>query len=286
MGTYAHRSAEEYSMDQAARRRIELLDAMESCRAGTLALGSGVGGDLNDPQFAELASALGRDAELRTRFESIQRADVAIKVVFADVPVPADLAERILHRLSDECSAPNTPALPCPGPVTRASGHFPRRQWITGLSAIAVSAAVLAGLWLHFHRPLLATPQDAVSAAMACFSRDNGLPGELASIKPPPADYPISPDIVRLRDVRWRPVKNFLGGDAVAYDLLLDGSKATLYVAHRDVGGLPAYPPSVPALSTGGNSAAAWQSGSTLYVLVVQGDTRASARYLVSGPLT
>jgi hypothetical protein len=279
MGWHARPAVKVDSMDQAARRRNELLDAMESCRAAR--------GDLNDPQFAELAFALREDTGLGTRFESIQRADVTIKVVFADVPVPADLAERVSRRLSDALSsASGSPVQPVPGPVTRPSSHQSRRRWIAGLSALAASAAVLAGLWLHFHRPLPMTQQIAVEGALACFSQDNSPPGALVSVKPPPADYPISPDIVRLADVRWRRIENFLGGEAVAYDLPPVGGKVTLYVAHRTVEGLPGAPPSLPTLSTGGNSAGAWQSGDTLYVLVVQGDTRAYASYLVSGPLT
>ena len=80
-------------MDYAAHRNREILEAMESYRARN--------GDLNDPQFAELAAALGKDLELRARFERLRRADVAIKAAFADVPVPADLAERLLRPL--EC---------------------------------------------------------------------------------------------------------------------------------------------------------------------------------------
>jgi hypothetical protein len=76
----------------------------------------------------------------------------------------------------------------------------------------------------------------------------------------------------------------------VAYDLPGPGGvRATLYVAHRDVPGLGSYPPAVPAAGgTAGYSAAAWQDGETLYVLVVEGDARAyrGLLNLSSGPLT
>ena len=44
----------------------------------------------------------------------------------------------------------------------------------------------------------------------------------------------------------------------------------------------------MPRLSTGGKSAAAWQAGNTLYVLVVEGDAGMYSRYLDQshGPLT
>ena len=74
----------------------------------------------------------------------------------------------------------------------------------------------------------------------------------------------------------------------MAYDLPARRGKATLYVSKCTVAGLPPYAPPQPTLSTGGNSAAAWQSGGLLYVLVVQGDAQNYADYLdrLQGPLT
>ena len=98
----------------------------------------------------------------------------------------------------------------------------------------------------------------------------------------------MSRDIVRLQDIRWRHVEKFLGGPAVAYDLPTIGGRATLYVVQRNVPGLPAIPPDRPSSSTGGKSAAAWQAGNTLYVLVVEGDAGMYSSYLDQshGPLT
>jgi hypothetical protein len=274
-------------MDHAARRKHEIRDTMESCRAAS--------GDLNDPQFADLAAALGQDVELRTQFERIQRADVTIHVMFSDVAVPADLAAKISRRLSEvagarpEGIATLSPALPCPTTVAPLPKRFLRRRFVAGFAAIAASAAVLAAVWLHFHQPTAMLPGRAIDEAMAYFGQDNGPPGELTSIVAPPNDYPISPAIRRLPDVRWRRVEKFLDGEAVAYDLPSQGGKATLYVAHRTVADLPDYPPSGPSgptMSTGGNFAAAWQSGGMLYVLVVQGDARTYDSYLNRGPLT
>ena len=104
----------------------------------------------------------------------------------------------------------------------------------------------------------------------------------------PPGDFPISPDIARFTKVRWRKVESFLEGGAVAYDLPSRGGRATLYVTNCTIAGLPPFPPPLPSLSTGGNSAAAWQSDGLLYVLVVQGDAQTYADYLdhSHGPLT
>ena len=104
----------------------------------------------------------------------------------------------------------------------------------------------------------------------------------------PPAEYPLSGDILPLQGIRWRHVEKFLGGPAVAYDLPTIGGRATLYVLQRNVPGLPPIPPENPSLSTGGKSAAAWQAGNTLYVLVVEGDAGMYSSCLdhSHGPLT
>ena len=77
-------------MDYPAHRRHEVLEALELCRAES--------DDLNNPDFAELAVALGHDPELRVHFERVQRADAAIRAALADVPLPADLSERVMRR--------------------------------------------------------------------------------------------------------------------------------------------------------------------------------------------
>jgi hypothetical protein len=121
---------------------------------------------------------------------------------------------------------------------------------------------------------------------MEFFGTDDQHPlGELVSDVQPPVAYPMSADIVPLQNIRWRYVTNYLGGPAVAYDLPARGGRATLYVIPRNVPGLPSIPPS--PLSTGGMSAAAWQTGGMLYVLVVEGDTGKFSRYFDQpGPLT
>src|SRR5262249_33032977 len=137
-------------------------------------------------------------------------------------------------------------------------------------------------------QPPALTPGSAVEEAMDYFGRDSDPPGQLVSVVAPPDDLPLSRDLRPLPSVRWRSIKNFLGGAGVAYDLPAINGRATLYVARRSIPGLSSYPPSVPSLSTGGNSAAVWQQGELLYVLVIQGDAATFSEYLdrSSGPLT
>jgi hypothetical protein len=291
-------------MDPSARNNRDLLEAMESVRAHILhdaRIVQDESGDLNDPQFAELSAALGEDEGLRARFDRLQKADAAIKDAFADVPVPADLAGRVLLCLSEAAPAKpvqpiqvaaetelDSPALLPSSPIGIRPKLVTRFQLIAGFAVAAASVAIAAGVWMHSHRNTAVTSGQAIETAMDFFDHDNAPPGEPVSRVAPPVDFPMSQDIARLTDVRWRRVDNFMGSQAVAYDLPSRGGKATLYVANRTVAGLPDFPPPVPTLSTGGNSAAAWQSGNLVYVLVVQGDAQTYADYLdhSHGPLT
>jgi len=127
-----------------------------------------------------------------------------------------------------------------------------------------------------------------IDEAMQFFSRDDQPPGKLVSMEKPPAEYPMSRDLERFSEVRWRWVDKFLGGPALAYDLPAIGGRATIYVVQRKVAGMPTFPPSVPMSTTGLKSAAAWQAGKVLYVLVVEGDPAVYSSYLDHslGPLT
>jgi len=279
-------------MDYLARRRQEMLEAMESCRTGS--------DDLSDRAFAELADALADDGELRVHFQRVQETDAAIKAAFADVPVPPGLAERLSHRLAESTPAdpiaiqvvagPESPTPLRPDSAVRRSKQFSGRRLAIASAAASLAAIVLApilvAVWMHAHRAPSITAGRAIDEAVDFFNRDNGPLGPLVSQVAPPADFPMSTGIAPLPQVRWRRVEKFLGGPAVAYDLPAMGGRATLYVVNRTVADLPSSPPQSPTLTTGGNSAAAWQSGNLLYVLVVQGDARTYADYLDQSPLT
>jgi hypothetical protein len=295
-------------MDHLSARRQRLWEAMASCREGS--------DDLGDPQFADLAARLAEDAELRGQFQRLQEADRAIKTAFASVAVPAGLAARVAARLAEagsneqgarsreqgagskeqgasgsvpeasDCLA--TPAVTTsdsPAPLRRATSRFSRRRLLAGFTALSAAAALLAVVWIQTHPSRHETPDSVLDEAMDFFDQDNRPSHELGA---PPAEYPMSRDIVRLQGVRWRYAEKFPGGPAVAYDLPTMGGRATLYVFHGNIPGLPSMPPTLPRSSTGGKSAAAWQAGETLYVLVVEGDAGMYSSYLDQshGPLT
>ena len=260
-------------MDRSGSQQ-QLWEAMESCRAGS--------DDLHDPQFAELAAQLAADARLAGQFARLQRADAAIQAAFHDVPTPPGLADRVLQRLNDEQSA--TAAMPKP----QIAKQYSRRRLLAGAASLSAAAALLAAVWLHLGNGRHDTPTSVLEETMQFFANDNATEGKLVSQLAPPADYPISRDLLSMRNVRWRHVAHFLGGPAVAYDLPSLGGRATLYVAVKSVPGLPAAAPREPEWGTGGSSAAAWQQGDKLYVLVVEGDAGTYQSYLDQsrGPLT
>ncbi len=309
-------------MDHRSGGWQQLWEAMEACRSGS--------DDLSDPRFSGLADRLAVDEELLGQFQRLQEADEAIKIAFARVSVPPDLAVRIAQRLteqmglaeeqhlaeeqrlaeltdaatsgsqdaaSDSLATGPVTMLPVtvlaatmpdsPAPRWESTEWFSRRRLLVGFAALSAAATLLAAVWIETHLPRNVTSTSVIEEAMDFFDKDNQPAGELGSQVPPPAGYPISPDIIRLQGIRWRNVATFLGGSAVAYDLPTVGGRATLYVVQRTVSGLPSIPPAVP-LSTGGKSAAAWQSGGALYVLVVAGDAGMYSSYLDQshGPLT
>jgi hypothetical protein len=262
-------------MDYLAKRKQEILEAMESCRAGS--------DDLSTPELSELAASLAVDAELRERLQRVQQADRAIKAAFQDVPVPTGLADRISRRLAEATAAQSpveaNPDLPVPlskDSTPAQPQRFSRRRLLVGFAALSAAASLLVAVWLETHRPADKPRHSVLEEAMDFFNHDNEPLGELVSRVSPPADFPISrdlnPDFFRQREIRWRSVESFLGSPAVAYDLPVRGGRATLYVVNRTVPGLPSLPPTMPPYSTGGNSAGAWQTETTLYVLVVEGD--------------
>ena len=324
-------------MDDLSGRQQRLWEAMESYRSGI--------DDLSDPQFAALAARLAEDPELAGRLRRLQQADDSIQAAFlADVPVPAGLADRVLQRLAEtaqdftepaEILAESVPATVAdaaaelgtvepqavgperPVPLRKPSAQYSRRRLLIGFIAISTAATLFAVVWIQTHRPRNETPFSVLDEAMAIFDKDSTQSqGKLLSEEDPPPEYPMShdidPNVAQSPNLRWRNVKSFLGGPAVAYDLPAIGGRATLYVLQgsprvnakgrptfiiggraspcmiKDVSNLASVPPFVPDSTTGGKSAAVWQAGNTLYVLVVDGDAEMYSRCLghAHGPLT
>ena len=92
----------------------------------------------------------------------------------------------------------------------------------------------------------------------------------------------------RLPRTTWRPVYGFLNRsdlNGVAYDLILRGTTATLYVVPARVSHLPAAPPERLGIVSGGRAVASWQENGLLYVLVVHGNEQAYQSF-IKRPMT
>lgn len=260
-------------------RNEQLLEAMESCRPDS--------DDLRDPNMADLARKIASSRDLRQHFERLQQADLAMKAAFQDVPVPEGLADRLLQRLAAARAAEaqtTEPEAPTPAPK-----RISRRGLLVAAGALSTAAAVLVAILLGFKTPQSNSPSSILEDAAQYFAADSSQDGHWLAETPAPEDGPFSRDVLQLPQIRWRSIDKFLGGAGVAYDLPPgpDGARATLYATRQTVTGLPAMPPATPAWDSG-CSAGAWQDGDTLYVLVVEGDTRAYQSYLnlSRGPLT
>jgi hypothetical protein len=279
-----------------------LREAMEAYRPGT--------DDPGDPHFAALVRQLAADPELAERVEELRRLDGVIRGAMQDVPVPEALAQRLLRRLEEArsenetgglCADTNLQAPPdgwVPsgagwGTFERSASPLRRRvpyrvRWMVSLAG-AVAAALVVAIWLRANRTQVFTPSAVLEAATRMFAAEPPEPAYLLAEKPAPPDYPFGHDVLEMPETRWRWVAGFLGGKAVAYDLMGPGGcRATLYVARRTVDQLPSLPPDAPRPMTAGCSAAAWQQESLLYVLVVDGDARVYRNFLdhSRGPLT
>lgn len=275
-----------------------LIEALEVCRPGS--------DDLKDPALAPLAAEMERDAELAELYTRLQQTDAALAEAFVDVPVPEGAQQRLLEALGaasgGEHEGADTPGEEeKPAVVPR---RVSRRRWLAVAgSGLAAAAAILVAALILSNGDQDGPSANRLAEALEFFRRDARRGGQpVLPDKAYPGDLPPSPAIAapHYRNAQWRHVHGFLDQqEAVAYDftIALPGggtTAATLYVVRLQEPGMPASPPptlanATNALSTGGVSAVAWQSGELLYVLAFEGDKQAVYEQILiqppSGPI-
>jgi hypothetical protein len=249
-----------------------LLQRIDACRPGS--------DDLHDAGLAPLADELAESAPARALYNRVQGMDQAIGEAVQDVPLPAGLNERLLARLAAEQGEsaieqePPPPAVAAglPSPATEPVSRRRWLRWSVSVAAAASIAGIAGFYYLHTRGTLIAEKIDDESIAYY----DQEEPQPAYALETAPAGYPLSRFVYRLPGTRWRPVTGFLHRNlnGVAYDLMFRGASATLYVVPTSVASLPSQPPLRLGMSTGNRAAAAWQEGSLLYVLVVEGSER------------
>jgi hypothetical protein len=260
----------------------ELIERIDACRPDSE--------DFRDADLAPLAEELAADPACRRLYERVQQLDAAIGAAMEDVPLPAGLQARLLARLAEAQAAEPAEAL-VDGDVSVAGeatqqppAVITRRTWLWTAASVAVAASIAVvalvgrGLWPG---QVDLTPAMIQEGAIAFYGQEQPEPGR--DLHKFPAKYPLSRSITRTAQPTWRHLENFLGRpglSGVAFDLLLSGTEATLYVVPGRTLALPTAPPDQPIATTAGRSAAAWREGDLIYVLVVDGNASAYQRFV------
>ncbi|HYW78908.1 MAG TPA: hypothetical protein VE890_04990 [Thermoguttaceae bacterium] len=260
-----------------------IIEAVEACRPGR--------DDVSDAAMADLLEELAVNPELARHYERLQQCDANLSSAFRGVPVPDGLQQRLLARVeqaqTESGPAPDDEAERIAAAATTVvqPKRFSRRRLLTAGGITAAAAVLAIGVTVYLLNSQPYTRANVLENSVAFFDSESpNLAGELVDRTPPPEAYPFSRSVGRVPAMRWRPISQFLGRTGVAYDLTVRG-RATLYVVRRTVPGLDANPPLRPQKDTGGFSAATWQEGELLYVLVLHGNnSRTVYRSLVDLP--
>lgn len=274
-------------MDSEPIRDPRIIEAMEACRPGS--------DDVADPDMAFLAAYLAASPELDKTYERLQSLDASVAKAFQEVLVPEGLAERLLDQLR-RAAAQSASGLPAetgrpqddvetldePAVVAASRPSCVSRRWmLVGVASLGLAGSLLVAVVLQSARTVYSEAQ-VLEMAIRFFDTESPAPaeGHLVVHTPPPKAFPISPLVFQHAQVRWRLVAEFLGQSGVAYDLTRPGgARATLYVTRQTATGTPDSPPSRP-WTTHNRSVSTWQSGSLLYVLVVDGGPQTYRSYL------
>ena len=219
-----------------------------------------------------------------------------------DVPVPAALADRCWSGLPRRGGSGDLFAECRQFPWPAGAGSFAGRHGAGCASPTAAAAAVLARRRGGRPAPSLAalvgggdggagcgggavggrldreppcdgyTPLAVLEQATEFFrteSPQTGMAGRQKFRPRPP--IPISNDVLRTPQIRWRTIRGLFGRSGVAYDLSAPGApgRRCTWFPRRSLGCRATAPR--PRPTTAGCSAAAWQQGGLLYVLVVEG---------------
>jgi hypothetical protein len=263
----------------------QIREAMEACRPGH--------DDVEAPEIAHLAAEMVASHDLEERFARLQQTDEVLADAIRDVPVPEGLADRLLAALPAAAKPVASPDRQGVGesvvvPASNSARRRARPWWFAVAGVVAAMVLVAVSVW-QSGRSSPWTASTVLEEAISRYSNENQDSGRLMSEASPPWGLPLSSAVRSSAGTRWRQIAGFLDRKGVAYDLTsVRGSRATLFVVNRTIAGLPDEPPSRPSPGTGNCTAAAWQQGSLLYVLVVQGDSSAYAEFLdlPRGPVT
>lgn len=224
-----------------------------------------------DAELAEALRLTERDSALRQWWEEHQRFDARVRAALQSIPVPPDLAGRIIAGR--------------PAPTLRLP---PPRRWLWGLAAAAAVVAFAAWLvwWSQPAGPQFPTFRIRMARNALREYRMDIQTNDLAAIQQflaqnrAPAQYALKPAMQALPGLgcgvlRWQnqPVS------MICFDRG-QGQILWLFVAERGaVAGAPAGREPVFA-SVGRLSTAAWSEGELVYLLAAVGDRQLLEKFL------
>lgn len=244
--------------------------ALDASRAGT--------DDRSTPELLDLARAVESSAEWRDAQRVVQRADEQIDRALRLVEIPAGLEERLLAACAAAERAEHAEPNPAPeqsvsaglfaAATPAATARVPdRRRWLAwgaGLAVMLVLAAWGVSQWQRV------PPWQTDHLGFEAIAWSQQLSDDWLDLQD--ADSRQRPFTRQVRYVPrgWQPVKTGHDATALAYDLTRSRGTATLFVLSPAT--IPAEVPTVATRipATGGWGAAAWQSGSCVYVLLVE----------------
>ncbi|NLE38335.1 MAG: hypothetical protein GX621_09960 [Pirellulaceae bacterium] len=258
----------------------DLIEALEVCRAD--------GEDASDSASRRLAAFLADRPEWAELYARREQLDEILGRAIRDVPVPEGLEERILERLraaapehdsgvsmdSATTSGENRVAAPCAASeFTERRGM--RRRLLLAAAAVVAASVLVVGVF-QLWTPGGLTAEEVCSEALRRFA-PAGEDGREWLSDDVPQRFPVASDVVLPPGTRYRKLDDFLGREAVAYEMTgWRGNRATLFVVScpRAIPDLVNRAPRRSTPKTGGRAVGVWQVAGRVYVLVVEGNDR------------
>ncbi|MFP6602160.1 MAG: hypothetical protein VB862_06505, partial [Pirellulaceae bacterium] len=220
------------------------------------------------------------DDVLQAQFEKSQALDQQLTEVFADVPVPAGLRERLQEAIAqavayqglpiDECRDTTGPAEdqqsdPVIVEVTEERRFSQSLRWL----ALAASLLIVAAVWRQFQPAEPVSPELLAGQATTWTERVMAASHDWNSdLRQSPSTHPID-SYVLPKPQRWSRLKTNIDPRAVVYDLSsLKTDRLLLFVFRSRQSYQVPRVALQELMGTGALTVGAWQQGDLLYVMV------------------
>ncbi len=260
----------------------QLRELIDSCRPDRK--------DLTPAELQMLTEAIGQDAELQQRWETLETNHTEMRAAMHRVAVPEGMADRLVASAkqwqqrdaeredtsgvdrvqNEEVEADAASCRPATNEREQDERHRGARWVAVAMCVASVAATIAIIAWFGPWRDELSGVQVAHLARGWLRAVDREA---WQGAQPPLNAYPIDPSL-RFTSIRWQRIGALDDRQAIVYQASVppDSSVAYLLVVRtRRAMCLPSAPPTVPQSTTEGLCIGAWQSRGLLYVLAVPG---------------